>query len=238
MLGDTAVAVNPKDERYKHLIGRMALLPLTEREIPIIADDFVDPAFGTGMVKVTPAHDPNDFQLGQRHTLPQINIFDVSARQPTRSRKCRGPGPLRSAPPGPGRSGKGDLLQKTKIMSRVGRCTCDTVIEPYLSDQWFVRMQPLAGPALDVVMNGTIRFYPDRWVGLPALDESTSRLVFAPALVGAPIGLVCQAKVASPVVGSIVSRPRTVPGVRRASRNRTRMSLIRGSLMALAVFSA
>ena len=166
MLGDTAIAVNPKDERYKHLIGRMALLPLTEREIPIIADDFVDPEFGTGMVKVTPAHDPDDFQIGQRHSLPQINIFDISARTAdTVPRKYRGLDRYEARRLVIEDLEKNGLLQKTEDhVHNVGRCyRCDTVIEPYLSDQWFVRMQPLAGPALDVVMNGTIRFYPDRW---------------------------------------------------------------------------
>ncbi len=166
MLGDTAVAVNPKDERYKHLIGRMALLPLTEREIPIIADDFVDPEFGTGMVKVTPAHDPNDFQIGQRHSLPQVNIFDISARTTDSvPRKYRGLDRYEARRLVLEDLEKNGLLQKTEDhVHNVGRCyRCDTVIEPYLSDQWFVRMQPLAGPALDVVTNGTIRFYPDRW---------------------------------------------------------------------------
>ena len=166
MLGDTAVAVNPKDERYKHLIGRMALLPLAEREIPIIADDFVDPAFGTGMVKVTPAHDPNDFQIGIRHALPQINIFDVSARTidsvPRKYRDLDRYEARRLVLEDLEKSG---LLMKIEDhVHNVGRCyRCDTVIEPYLSDQWFVRMQPLAGPALEVVENGTVKFYPDRW---------------------------------------------------------------------------
>ncbi len=166
MLGDTAIAVNPSDERYKHLIGRMALLPLTEREIPIIADDFVDPAFGTGMVKVTPAHDPNDFQIGLRHSLPQINIFDISARTiDTVPRKYRGLDRYEARRLVLEDLEKDDLLAKVEDhINNVGRCyRCDTVIEPYLSDQWFVRMEPLAKPALEVVQNGTIRFYPDRW---------------------------------------------------------------------------
>jgi valyl-tRNA synthetase len=166
MLGDTAVAVNPKDERYKHLIGRKALLPLTEREIPIIADDFVDPSFGTGMVKVTPAHDPNDFQIGQRHNLPQINIFDISAKTnenvPRKYRELDRYEARKLVLEDLERDG---LLAKTEEhVHNVGRCyRCDTVIEPYLSDQWFVKMKPLAEPALEVVQNGTIKFYPDRW---------------------------------------------------------------------------
>jgi valyl-tRNA synthetase len=167
MLGDVAVAVHPQDDRFKHLIGRNATLPLVGREIPIIPDDFVDPKFGTGMVKVTPAHDPNDYVIGQRHSLPQINIFDISARvNENAPEKYRGLDrfdaraailkDLRSL----------GLLDKVEEHTHnVGRCyRCDTVIEPYLSDQWFVRMKPLAEPALQVVLDGTIKFYPDRWV--------------------------------------------------------------------------
>ena len=166
MLGDTAVAVNPKDTRYKKLIGRTAVLPLAEREIPIIADDFVDPEFGTGLVKVTPAHDPNDFEIGRRHNLPQIIIFDPSARMTDAV-----PEPYRGLDRYEARrlilKDLEDLGLLAKIedhTNNVGRCyRCDTVIEPYLSDQWFVRMQPLAEPALQVVRDGLIRFYPDRW---------------------------------------------------------------------------
>ena len=167
MLGDTAIAVNPKDERYAHLVGKKALLPLTDREIPIIADDFVDPAFGTGMVKVTPAHDPNDFMIGQRNNLPQINIFDVSAKlNENAPRKYRGMDRYDARRQVLEDLEKEGLLVKTEEhVHNVGRCyRCDTVIEPYLSDQWFVRMKPLAEPALRVVTDGTIRFYPDRWV--------------------------------------------------------------------------
>jgi len=166
MLGDTAVAVNPSDERFAPLVGARARLPLTEREIPVIADEFVDPAFGTGMVKVTPAHDPNDYWIGQRHNLPQIDIFDVSARTndnvPARYRSLdraeareRVLADLRAE----------GLLEKTEEHpNSVGRCyRCDTVIEPRLSDQWFVRMKPLAAPALAVVRDGLVRFHPERW---------------------------------------------------------------------------
>jgi valyl-tRNA synthetase len=166
MLGDTAVAVNPQDDRYRDLIGKTAILPLAEREIPIVADEFVDPEFGTGLVKVTPAHDPNDFEIGRRHDLPQINILDVSARLndnvPARysgmdrydARKLV----LRDL------EEKGFLVKTEDHTHKVGHCyRCDTVIEPYLSDQWFVRMKPLAEPALKAVKDGLIRFYPDRW---------------------------------------------------------------------------
>jgi valyl-tRNA synthetase len=166
MLGDTAVAVNPKDERYAHLVGKMVDLPLTGRAIPVIADDFVDPAFGTGAVKVTPAHDPNDYWIGQRHNLPQITIFDISActtddvPEPYRrldryEARKRVIADLRA---------QGLLLREDPYTNSVGKCyRCDTVIEPYLSDQWFVRMRPLAEPALKVVQDGTIRFFPGRW---------------------------------------------------------------------------
>jgi valyl-tRNA synthetase len=166
MLGDTAVAVNPADERYRALVGRTVRLPLTGRTIPIVADDFVDPAFGTGMVKVTPAHDPNDYWIGQRHGLPQINIFDISART-----NDSVPEPYRNLDRYDARTmvlrdleAAGMLVQTTDHVNSIGRCyRCDTVIEPYLSDQWFVKMQPLAEPALRVVEEGHIRFHPERW---------------------------------------------------------------------------
>lgn len=166
MLGDTAIAVNPKDERYRKLVGRTVSLPLTGRTIPIIADDFVDPAFGTGMVKVTPAHDPNDYWIGQRHELPQINIFDVSARTNENV-----PEKYRSLDRYEARKLVLKDLEEQQLLLKVedhtnniGKCyRCNTVIEPYLSDQWFVKMKPLAEPALKVVVDGTITFYPERW---------------------------------------------------------------------------
>jgi valyl-tRNA synthetase len=166
MFGDTAIAVHPGDERFAHLAGALARIPLTGREIPVIADESVDPAFGTGMVKVTPAHDPNDYLIGQRHSLEQINIFDVSAKL-----NDNAPGLYRGMDRYDARErilhdlAEAGLLARTADhANRVGRCyRCDTVIEPYLSDQWFVRMKPLAQPALDVLRDGTIRFYPERW---------------------------------------------------------------------------
>ncbi|HUN65667.1 MAG TPA: valine--tRNA ligase [Bacteroidota bacterium] len=167
ILGDVAVAVHPDDERHRRLVGATVIVPLAEREIPVIADSFVDPAFGTGMVKITPAHDPNDYWVGQRHNLAQINIFDVSGR-------LTGPVPekyrgidrfearrmivqdLESA---------GQMEKIDDHTHAIGHCyRCDTIIEPYLSDQWFVRMKPLAEPALRAVQQGTVRFHPDRWV--------------------------------------------------------------------------
>ncbi|KAB2925009.1 MAG: valine--tRNA ligase [Bacteroidetes bacterium] len=166
MLGDTAVAVNPKDERYTHLIGKNVLLPVAQRSIPIIADDFVDTAFGTGAVKVTPAHDPNDYQMGIRHNLQQLIVMDTSARMnnnvPPKYHgmdryECRRE-LLRDL------ERSGHLLKTEDHVHAVGHCyRCDTVIEPYLSDQWFVRMKPLAEPALKAVQDGRIAFHPERF---------------------------------------------------------------------------
>lgn len=166
MLGDVAIAVNPNDERYRHLVGKTAMLPLAGREIPIIADDYVDASFGTGMVKITPAHDPNDYWIGQRHNLPQINIFDISARL-----NAEVPEKYRGMDRYDARKliladldAQGLLLKVEDHTNNIGRCyRCDTVIEPYLSDQWFVKMKPLAEPALKVVQDGFIQFYPERW---------------------------------------------------------------------------
>ncbi len=165
MLGDTAVAVNPRDHRYRHLVGRTAVLPLLGREIPVIADDFVDPEFGTGMVKVTPAHDPNDFEMGRRHGLEEINIFTPEAvvnenggpyagldRYEARNAVVRD---LESM----------HYIRKVETHSHaVGHCyRCHTVIEPYLSRQWFVSMKELAEPAIRAVEEGRTRFVPPRW---------------------------------------------------------------------------
>ena len=167
MLGDTAIAVNPKDERYKDFVGKKAIVPIANRIIPIVADDFVDPAFGTGAVKVTPAHDANDYQTGIRLNLPQMIIMDTSATMngnvPAKYQgldryECRRE-LLRDLE-------KMHLLIKTDDhFHNVGHCyRCDTVIEPYLSDQWFVKMKPLAEPALKAVQNGKIKFYPERYI--------------------------------------------------------------------------
>ncbi len=165
MLGDTAVAVNPKDARYKKLIGKILILPLVNREIRIIADDFVDPQFGTGAVKVTPAHDPNDFQMGQRHDLETINILHEDGRMNENAKQFNGLDRFKA------RTAVIEALQKENLLERidehlhaVGHCyRCHTVVEPYLSRQWFVKMKPLAKPAIRVVKNGQIKFYPERW---------------------------------------------------------------------------
>jgi valyl-tRNA synthetase len=166
MLGDTAVAVHPKDERYVHLHGKHILLPLVNREIPIVVDDYVDPAFGSGAVKITPAHDANDFWVGERHHLPQINVFDESARlNENAPQKYQGLDRYECRKIILEDLQAGDFLVKTEeYKNTIGRCyRCDTVIEPYLSNQWFVKMKPLAEKALQVVKDGTIQFHPERW---------------------------------------------------------------------------
>ncbi len=167
MLGDTAIAVNPGDARYTGLVGKTAILPLVNRELPIIADDYVDPAFGTGMVKMTPAHDPNDYWVARRHKLAFINIFTPSAEiNGNAPERYRGLDRLAARKKVLEDLEAGGFLVKTEDhVHSVGRCyRCNTVIEPYLSDQWFVKMKPLAGPALQAVLDGTIRFHPGRWV--------------------------------------------------------------------------
>ncbi|HJP84513.1 MAG TPA: valine--tRNA ligase [Gemmatimonadaceae bacterium] len=172
MLGDVAVAVHPDDDRYKQLIGNSVMLPIADVEIPVIADEYVDPSFGTGVVKITPAHDPNDFEVGKRHSLAMpvvmspdgtmANVTDAGQRVPpeligidrfeARVRIVR-------------------TLEKSKRLIKVEshqhavrHCyRCDTVVEPRLSDQWFVKMEPLAKPALKAVRDGTIRILPERW---------------------------------------------------------------------------
>jgi len=166
MLGDTAVAVNPNDQRYKDLIGKTLILPVVNREIPIIADDFVNPEFGTGAVKVTPAHDPNDFEMGQRHNLEFINIMHPDGRLNEKAGEDFDGQDRFEA-----REALVENLKKLKLLVKieehnhaVGHCyRCHTVIEPYLSKQWFVKMKPLAEPALRAVREGKITFYPDRW---------------------------------------------------------------------------
>jgi len=166
MLGDTAVAVNPKDERYKHMWGKTIELPLVGRHIPIIQDDFVDPAFGTGAVKVTPAHDPNDYEMGIRHNLPSINILTPDGRI-TES----GIPELDGLDRFKARARVVELLEKRGYLEKIedhetsiGHCyRCQTIIEPYLSDQWFVKVGPLAKTAIEAVEKGAVKFVPERW---------------------------------------------------------------------------
>jgi len=165
MLGDTAVAVNPKDKRYKDLVGEILVLPLMGREIPIIADDFVDPDFGTGAVKVTPSHDPNDFDMGQRHDLPQLNILTEDAVLNENAGKYAGLERYAGREAVLKDLGELDLLVKEEEhLHSVGHCyRCHTVVEPYQSLQWFVKMKPLAEPAIAAVRDGTTVFHPQRW---------------------------------------------------------------------------
>ena len=164
MLGDTAVAVHPDDERYKALIGKTVILPLVNREIPIIADTYVEQDFGTGVVKITPAHDPNDFEVGLRHKLPVINIMDDGGVINENGGKYAGMPALEARKQIVQDLDAGGYLIKIEpIKHNVGTCyRCGTVVEPRVSTQWFVKMEPLAKPAVDVVKNGEIRFIPDR----------------------------------------------------------------------------
>lgn len=173
MLGDAAVAVNPTDERYKDLIGAHCVLPLTNRLIPIIADDFVAKEFGTGMVKITPAHDPNDYQAGKRHNLEELNIFTPDAHMNENGGDYQGLDRYAARKKIVADLESQGLIEKiTDHPQRVGTCyRCKTVIEPYLSLQWFVKMAPLAGPAREAVESGQIKFHPEarkndyfRWI--------------------------------------------------------------------------
>ncbi len=165
LLGDTAVAVNPNDDRYKHLIGKEAVLPLVGRRLPIVGDEHVDPAFGTGALKVTPAHDPNDFEIGERHNLEQVNIFGPDAHINENGGKFAGMERFEARKAVIEALKEEGLLEKHEThMHAVGHCyRCHTVIEPYLSEQWFVDMKPLAGPAIDAVRRGEVTFSPERW---------------------------------------------------------------------------
>jgi valyl-tRNA synthetase len=166
MLGDTGVAVNPNDKRYKHLIGKKVLLPIAEREIPIFADDYVDMEFGTGAVKVTPAHDVNDYDMGQRHKLEMINIFNDNA-----TTNGNVPKEFRELDRYEVRKKVVARLEELGLISKiedyqnkVGYSERGNVpIEPYLSEQWFMKMDELAKPAIDVVKEGKVKFYPQHW---------------------------------------------------------------------------
>ncbi len=165
MLGDTAVAVNPEDKRYKDCIGQTLILPLMNREIKIIADDFVDPEFGTGAVKVTPAHDPNDFGMGQRHNLEFINVMHEDGRINNNGGAFSGLDRFEARKKVVEKLKEDGFFEKVEDHTHaVGHCyRCDDIIEPYLSKQWFVKMEPLAGPAIDAVKTGKIKFHPARW---------------------------------------------------------------------------
>lgn len=166
MLGDVAVAVNPNDPRFKDLIGKEAILPVLNREIPIIADEIVDANFGTGAVKVTPAHDPNDFEIGLRHQLKPINVMNEDGTMNEEAGKYKGYERFVCRTKLVSELETMGLLEKIENHQHaVAHCQrCDTVIEPYLSAQWFVKIKPLAEPALRAVLDGRIKFHPDKWV--------------------------------------------------------------------------
>ena len=165
LLGDTAVAVNPKDERYKDVIGKMLILPLVGRKIPVIADDYVDIEFGTGAVKITPAHDPNDFEVGQRHGLEVITVLTEDAKITEDYPKYAGMDRYEAREAIVKDLEEGGFLTEIEDYSHnVGTCyRCGTTIEPRVSLQWFVKMEELAKPAIEAVRNGSIRFVPERF---------------------------------------------------------------------------
>jgi len=165
LFGDTAVAVNPEDERYKDLIGKMLILPLTNREIPVIADEYVDKEFGTGCVKITPAHDPNDFEVGMRHNLEQIKVMNDDATMNSHAGKYEGMDRYECRKAMIADLEEMGLLVKIEDHSHnVGTCyRCGTTVEPIISKQWFVKMKPLAQPAIKAVKDGDTKFVPERF---------------------------------------------------------------------------
>jgi len=166
MLGDVAVAVHPDDDRYKHLVGKTLVLPLVNREIPVIADEYVDPQFGTGAVKITPAHDPNDFEIGKRHNLPEVVVINKDAKMTAEAgAKYKGMDRWECRKQVVKDIKALNLLVKIEDHTHaVGHCyRCNQVIEPMLSMQWFVRMKPLAEPAIKAAQEGRIRFVPQRF---------------------------------------------------------------------------
>ncbi len=165
MLGDTAVAVHPEDERYTHLVGKMVNLPLMDRAIPIITDEYVEREFGSGAVKITPAHDPNDFEMGLRHDLEQITVLDRDGKMNENAGNYQGMDRYEARERiVQDLTALGLLLKTEEHEHAVGQCyRCDTVIEPMISKQWFVKMKPLAEPAIKAVVDGRIRFVPERF---------------------------------------------------------------------------
>jgi len=166
MLGDTAVAVNPTDERYKRLVGKSAILPIMDRELPILADEYVDPQFGTGVVKITPAHDINDFDVGLRHNLDRINILNKDGTLNENAGKFSGLDRYKARKKLVEELKEKGFLEKIENYTQLsGTCyRCHTVVEPFLSKQWFVKMKPLAAPAIESVKSGRVKFHPEHWV--------------------------------------------------------------------------
>ncbi len=165
LLGDTAVAVNPNDERYKGMVGKTLILPIVHREIPVIADDYVDIEFGTGVVKITPAHDPNDFEVGLRHNLEVINVLTPDAKIVDDYPKYAGMDRYEARKAiVEDLQAEGALVEIEDYSHNVGTCyRCGTTVEPRVSKQWFVKMEPLAKPAVEVVRNGEVKFVPERF---------------------------------------------------------------------------
>ena len=165
LLGDTAVAVNPNDERYKGMVGKTLILPIVHREIPVIADDYVDIEFGTGVVKITPAHDPNDFEVGLRHNLEVINVLTPDAKIVDDYPKYAGMDRYEARKAiVEDLEAEGVLVEIEDYSHNVGTCyRCGTTVEPRVSKQWFVKMEPLAKPAVEVVRNGEVKFVPERF---------------------------------------------------------------------------
>ena len=165
LLGDTAVAVNPNDERYKDMVGKTLILPIVHREIPVIADDYVDIEFGTGVVKITPAHDPNDFEVGLRHNLEAINVLTPDAKIVDDYPKYAGMDRYEARKAiVDDLQAEGALVEIEDYSHNVGTCyRCGTTVEPRVSKQWFVKMEPLAKPAVEVVRNGEVKFVPERF---------------------------------------------------------------------------
>ena len=168
MLGDTGVAVNPNDERYRHLIGKTAILPILGRKIPIVAAEEVDPEFGTGVLKITPGHDPVDFEIGKREGLPAVNILNGDGTINENGGPFAGMDRYQAREAIVARLKEEGLLEKVvPYRHAVGHCErCDTAVEPLISTQWFVKMRPLAEPAIQAVKQGKIRFIPERWAKL------------------------------------------------------------------------
>lgn len=165
LLGDTAVAVHPDDERYKDIIGKTVTLPIVGREIPVVADTYVEPEFGTGVVKITPAHDPNDFEVGLRHNLEVINVMDDTAHMNEKAGKYQGMDRYECRKAIVKDLEEGGFLVKIEpVKHNVGTCyRCKTTVEPRVSKQWFVKMQPLAEPAIECVKNGGTKIIPERF---------------------------------------------------------------------------
>ena len=165
LLGDTAVAVNPNDERYRDLVGKTLILPIVHREIPVVADEYVEMDFGTGVVKITPAHDPNDFEVGLRHNLEVINVLTPDAKIVDDYPEFAGMDTMTARKAiVKALEAEGALVRIEDYSHNVGTCyRCSTVVEPRVSKQWFVKMKPLAGPAIDAVKNGETKFIPQRF---------------------------------------------------------------------------